>query len=169
MSFGRAAPEKTRIRRSPYAARSEVYRGMSATRVPTNHRPTMTSCPQGRGAGISISTTGCPQSPCLQDSDCTSGMNGRCLNGPSALTCIGAQVCMLPAAMACTPPRTSAVGRGRTARFKSSCRPRRAPSSHPHALAHAIRGPGYFWSSTSIGGMALPSRYSRLAPPPVDT
>jgi hypothetical protein len=57
----------------------------SATRVPTNHRPTMTSCPQGRGPGLSISTTGsCTQTGCLQDSDCTSGINGRCTNGPFA-------------------------------------------------------------------------------------
>jgi hypothetical protein len=56
-----------------------------AARVPVNHRPTMTSCPPGRGPGISISTTGsCPQEGCLRDGDCTSGLNGRCTSGPFA-------------------------------------------------------------------------------------
>ena len=60
--------------------------GKSATRVPTNHRPTMTFCPQGRGPAVSSSSTtcNCSQCPCLQDSDCTSGMNGRCTSGPFA-------------------------------------------------------------------------------------
>ena len=59
----------------------------SATRVPTNHRPTMTSCPQERGPATSgFGTCNCPKCPCLQDSACTSGMNGRCTSGPVACT-----------------------------------------------------------------------------------
>jgi len=59
--------------------------GMSATRVPSIHRRTMTSCPQERGPGTSgFGTCNCPPCPCLQDSDCTSGTNGRCTSGPVA-------------------------------------------------------------------------------------
>jgi hypothetical protein len=58
---------------------------ITATHVPTNHRSTMASCPQGRGPGTSgFGTCNCPECPCLQDNDCESGMNGRCTSGPFA-------------------------------------------------------------------------------------
>ncbi len=46
--------------------------------VPAKHRPTEIACPEQRGPGTTNSN---PQSwdECTQDSDCTAGTNGRCL------------------------------------------------------------------------------------------
>ena len=52
--------------------------GMSGTdtrAVPIDHRPVAAPCPAQRGAGPTLSAGG----ECGQDSDCTGGINGRCL------------------------------------------------------------------------------------------
>ena len=57
-----------------------------ATRAPISHRASGSVCPKGRGAGVSVDGGACSQSaPCAQDSDCTAGTNGRCLQagGPA--------------------------------------------------------------------------------------
>jgi hypothetical protein len=49
--------------------------------VPTNHRPSGSTCPQGRGAGMlepGCADAGIPFA-CTLDSECTMGSNGRCL------------------------------------------------------------------------------------------
>lgn len=50
-----------------------------ASRVPKEHRASHAQCPTERGA-ITPTSDGCPVSAlhCAQDSDCTSGKNGRC-------------------------------------------------------------------------------------------
>ena len=60
------------------------------TRVPMNHRPAGSACPQQRAA-ISPEASTCtpPDSSscgaCTKDSDCTQGTNGRCgYDGPAA-------------------------------------------------------------------------------------
>ena len=47
--------------------------------VPANHRSASTACPEQRGAGNANNYTEVPGDECTQDSDCTAGMNGRCL------------------------------------------------------------------------------------------
>ena len=56
------------------------------TKVPLQHRSTSASCPSQRGPGPSCVTTSCASQPypsgvastCSSDSQCTSGVNGRC-------------------------------------------------------------------------------------------
>jgi hypothetical protein len=50
-----------------------------AQSVPANHRPTEITCPEQRGAGDASGHSQEIGDPCGQDSDCTAGMNGRCL------------------------------------------------------------------------------------------
>lgn len=56
--------------------------GMLATggtqSVPAKHRPSDTACPEQRGAGDTFPNPS-PGGECAQDSDCTAGINGRCL------------------------------------------------------------------------------------------
>jgi hypothetical protein len=64
--------------------------GRSTGRVPLNHRPAGSACPQERAAvSPEASTCTAPKSSlcgtCTKDSDCTAGRNGRCGNiGPVA-------------------------------------------------------------------------------------
>jgi len=54
----------------------------TASRVPAKHRPSSAPCPQARGPGASSIPASCRQgsglAACLQDGDCTAGLNGRC-------------------------------------------------------------------------------------------
>ena len=61
--------------------------------VPHNHRASGSVCPQGRGPGISELKPPCSldagiPTNCWQDSDCTSGTNGRCLARQGPMTCM---------------------------------------------------------------------------------
>jgi hypothetical protein len=68
--------------------------GETAGRAPLRHRPAGTSCPSERapgwvrcGCGDSDGGCSCGFGQCGQDSDCTGGTNGRCLEpGPSVYT-----------------------------------------------------------------------------------
>jgi hypothetical protein len=52
-------------------------------RVPTNHRASAAACPaRGPGTQCSDASTPLPGLPCMQDSDCTAGINGRCFAVP---------------------------------------------------------------------------------------
>jgi hypothetical protein len=67
----------------PYAAE------IDAARVPTNHRPSGSACPLARGPGSLSATCDYDAGPplaCTHDSDCTMGVNGRCLPAPP-VTC----------------------------------------------------------------------------------
>jgi hypothetical protein len=58
-------------------------------RVPQEHRASSEQCPQMRAPGSPCTDGGLPPLPaamaCNQDSDCTMGLNGRCLNVPVTL------------------------------------------------------------------------------------
>lgn len=58
---------------------------IDAGTTPAKHRPSSSPCPSLRGPGAL--TAACdydagPAVPCLHDSDCTAGINGRCLPAP---------------------------------------------------------------------------------------
>ena len=69
----------------PDAACAPYLPDIDASRVPENHRPSASACPGARGAGALSAACGYdagPPLPCLHDSDCTTGANGRCLPAP---------------------------------------------------------------------------------------
>jgi hypothetical protein len=58
-------------------------------RVPQNHRASPAQCPPERAAGSPCPDGGVPSPTnfaCMQDSDCTVGLNGRCLSVPQLVT-----------------------------------------------------------------------------------
>jgi hypothetical protein len=58
---------------------------VDGARVPAKHRPSSSACPKSRGSGAlsaACSYDAGPPVPCLRDSDCTTGVNGRCLPVP---------------------------------------------------------------------------------------
>ena len=69
------------------AATGSCSSSQNETRVPANHRLAGSACPQDRGGGVSAVSTFCSQSSplvgiCTGDDTCTTGTNGRCLQGP---------------------------------------------------------------------------------------
>ena len=64
--------------------------GACEGRVPLQHRPAGTACPQERAPGSVFVNTCSPglANLCTQDADCTAGTNGRCLPN-SRLSCAG--------------------------------------------------------------------------------
>ena len=54
--------------------------------IPKNHRPAAMACPEQRGAGTTVAN---PQSynECAQDSNCTTGIDGRCLGFKGTSSC----------------------------------------------------------------------------------
>jgi hypothetical protein len=114
--------------------------GSSGGRVPVQHRPTGGACPQQRGPGMLTSQcmydAGPPQ-PCLSDSDCTQGNNGRCMHpeytpaicttGCSYDACFSDSDCPTMQPCDCRPSATSntanaCVG-GSQCRIDSDCGP----------------------------------------------
>jgi hypothetical protein len=97
-------------------------------RVPKNHRATAVACPTGRGTeNGQFGDSGVPGS-CAQDSDCTSGTNGRCvpnMGGAFYLTCSYDQCATdgdcAGTACVCRPDATSVVANV-CASSKSQCR-----------------------------------------------
>ena len=62
-------------------------------RAPKNHRAAGSTCPQGRGPGISGLSSPCTPdgsvvTRCWQDSECTDGRNGRCLAALAPMACM---------------------------------------------------------------------------------
>ncbi len=52
------------------------------TRVPMRHRPSATACPSERPASTCDPGMGGPPVGCRADSECTMGVNGRCVGNP---------------------------------------------------------------------------------------
>lgn len=62
--------------------------GSSGGRVPVNHRPNDGECSQPAPPGMCPVTGGGPPNNCTQDSQCTQGVDGRCVtNNGGALFC----------------------------------------------------------------------------------
>ena len=62
--------------------------GSAPSRVPTDHRPTATTCTGDRPPGISAADSAHFSGDCRSDADCTAGKNGRCeLEALSKLVC----------------------------------------------------------------------------------
>jgi hypothetical protein len=59
----------------------------SASLLPINHRPEEVACPRERGPGHASVVR-----DCTQDSECTDGMNGRCIS-PNVLGPLGGSFC----------------------------------------------------------------------------
>jgi len=87
--------------------------GGHVTREPTQHRPEATACgapPADTGAaGASANGQGAPAEPCSQNSECTSGPNGRCFMGRvgpycSYDECFADADCVAGAACMCSGP-----------------------------------------------------------------
>ncbi len=138
----------------------------ATSRVPANHRLSGSMCPQGRSAGVSEIPASCLQSPsslsiipdCTQDSDCTAGINGRCLHGggPACLygcsydDCSSDSDCSGNAPCAC---RASISDNGaNTCATESNCR------------VDADCGPGGFCSPSLVNNACLCSSESFCAP-----
>jgi len=79
----------------------EKYAQDAGRRTPLLHRAAGVACPTGRGPGLSIcDCTGsvgrclCAPGECGQDSNCTTGISGRCLmNGPPPITACSYDTC----------------------------------------------------------------------------
>jgi len=112
----------------------------TATRAPASHRLATSVCPQERGAGGA-----CSQSGCTQDSDCTSGANGRCLQvlGPACQSycsyddCTGDSDCTGNTPCACRSSSSDTAAN--TCATESNCR------------VDADCGPGGFCSPSLLG------------------
>jgi hypothetical protein len=115
--------------------------GDASRRTPLLHRAAGVACPTGRGPGLSIcdciGSVGrclCAPGECGQDSNCTTGISGRCLmNGPAPITACSYDTCFsdsdCPAKTPCVC-RSSASGSepnscltGSDCRVDSDCGP----------------------------------------------
>lgn len=130
-------------------------------RAPVEHRAAGTVCPPQRAMGISDIGPACSQGSelaslvhCTQDSDCTSGANGRCLQFPGPACNYGCSYDECSADSDCTGNApcvcrsSSADTAANTCESGSNCR------------VDADCGPGGFCSPSMLGGLLFCDSYS---------
>jgi hypothetical protein len=110
--------------------------------VPTNHRPQDVNCPQERAAGRADVV-----GECMQDSDCTDGMNGRCIS-PNVVGPLGRSSCSYDT---CSSDSDCPVNE------PCRCRPSAADNAPNYCVARSNCridsdcGPGGFCSPSLLG------------------
>ena len=104
----------------------------SGPRVPMNHRPASTGCPMNRGPSIPTSPCHawpdagvCPLGSCGADSECTQGLQGRCVSGGGGLhqcsydQCYGDSDC--PAGVPCACRTSTSSTEANVCQATSGC------------------------------------------------